>query len=330
MYTWLFFIIIVSQCFAVLIFHNRNNKKLPPGPSFLSSNFILLTTSLKNLYPIIKNFESKYGPLITFSPVSGPYIFVNTLDLAHEILIHKGSVFSDRPKSLVMRTISSSSYDPTWKVLRTNLASEILHPSRVKSYSWARKWALHILISRLQDHKEDASGIKVVDHFEHAIFSLLVLICFGEKFEEHRINEIIVTLRHVLFVTQHGSLTVYIFSLFPKESNPLIKSRIEAVNSEPQGNQIVAYVDTLVNLQLPKEEDNKGNGGKLTHRELMNMCSEFLNGGTHSTFTALKWIMANLVKYPDIQSKLYDEIIAVVGPPPREVESEFVISEEDL
>ncbi|KAJ0837754.1 putative cytochrome P450 [Helianthus annuus] len=46
--------------------------------------------------------------------------------------------------------------------------------------------------------------------------------------------------------------------------------------------------------------------------------------------------MANLVKHPRIQSKLYDEIVAVVGPPPLpprkgvELEPESVINEEDL
>lgn len=117
---------------------------------------------------------------------------------------------------------------------------------------------------------------------------------------------------------------------------PFIKSRIEANKSESQfrDEQIVAYVDTLVNLQLPEEEGNNENGGKLTHKEMVSMCSEFLNAGTDTTSTALQWIMANLVKYPHIQSKLYDEIISVVGPPPPPprpgVEPESVINEEEL
>ncbi|KAJ6413570.1 hypothetical protein OIU84_006377 [Salix udensis] len=45
---------------------------------------------------------------------------------------------------------------------------------------------------------------------------------------------------------------------------------------------------------------------------MVTLCSEFLNGGTDTTSTALQWIMANLVKYPQIQEKLFIEIKGVV------------------
>ncbi|KAI3796317.1 hypothetical protein L1987_38984 [Smallanthus sonchifolius] len=96
---------------------------------------------------------------------------------------------------------------------------------------------------------------------------------------------------------------------------PLIKSRIEPVNSVTRNDGIVAYVDTLVNLELPDEEGSK------------RMVELQRDGNTDTTFTSLQWIMANLVKHPHIQRKLYDEIVGVVGPP-REVESD--INEEDL
>ncbi|KAI3764085.1 hypothetical protein L2E82_14085 [Cichorium intybus] len=97
--TW--FVIIVSICFAALIrsllFRRRDGKKLPPGPSFLASNFLMLTSYGQSLKPIIGNLKSKYGPLITLVVGFSPCIFVGSQDLAHEILIQKGSVFSDRP-----------------------------------------------------------------------------------------------------------------------------------------------------------------------------------------------------------------------------------------
>ncbi|RZC86283.1 hypothetical protein C5167_007467 [Papaver somniferum] len=46
----------------------------------------------------------------------------------------------------------------------------------------------------------------------------------------------------------------------------------------------------------------------MTDTELVTLCSEFLTAGAGTTSTALQWIMANLVKHRDIQSKLYDEI----------------------
>ncbi|KAI3671915.1 hypothetical protein L1987_87112 [Smallanthus sonchifolius] len=316
--------------------------KLPPGPSLLHSSFLLLTNSPLNFEPVLINLKARYGPLFTLSTGFGPSILVGSHSLAHEILVKKGALFSDRPKFFINFNISTASYGPNWRLLRRNLASEVMHPNRIKSYSSARKWAVHILISRLLEQENQAAGFKVVDHFRHAIFRLLVLMCFGDKFDESRVDEIAKVQREMMLAV--GSRRITMLAMFPgvgkilfsnvwkqfekmrdnKEQVfvPIITSRIESAHSEPQ---VVAYVDTLANLRLP-------DGGKLTHREMVGLCSEFLTGGTDSTAGALQWIMANLVKHPRIQSKLYDEIVAVVGPPRKGVEGEPepVINEEDL
>nr|GFA13026.1 cytochrome P450 89A2-like [Tanacetum cinerariifolium] len=215
-----------------------------------------------------------------------------------------------------MRNISTSSYGPTWRLLRRNLASEIMHPYRIKSYSWARKWVLCNLIDKLHEQRHEAVGIKMVDHFQYAMFSLLVLMCFGEKFDEGRINEIAKAQRDMLLVSgrfrvlaMYPRLGKILFrnrwKEFEKLSGdkerlliPIIKSRVESDTSDKE---IVAYVDTLVNLQLPEDEGNNGNGEKLTGKEMVSMCSEFLNAGTDTTTNALQWIMANILKHPHIQ-----------------------------
>lgn len=64
---------------------------------------------------------------------------------------------------------------------------------------------------------------------------------------------------------------------------------------------------------------------ELSDDELVVLCSEFLNAGTDTTSTALQWIMANVVKYPEVQKKVMEEIESVVG-----VKSGEMIKEEDL
>ncbi|KAL4013480.1 hypothetical protein IC575_025651 [Cucumis melo] len=58
---------------------------------------------------------------------------------------------------------------------------------------------------------------------------------------------------------------------------------------------------------------------------MVTLCSEFLTGGTDTTATALQWIMANLVKNPEIQNKLLSEMKRVMGDGSREE-----VNEEDL
>ena len=60
-------------------------------------------------------------------------------------------------------------------------------------------------------------------------------------------------------------------------------------------------------MDLPEEKR------KLSEDEMVSLCSEFLNAGTDTTSTALQWIMANLVKYPNVQERLVEEIKEVMG-----------------
>ncbi|KAJ9564017.1 hypothetical protein OSB04_009177 [Centaurea solstitialis] len=353
------FITVVSLCIAaVIIFRRRDSgKKLPPGPSFLSSNLLLFTNSRSKFEHILKNLKSKYGPIITLSIGSRPSIFVSDHSLAHQILIQKGAVFSDRPKAIPQLNISSASYGPTWRLLRRNLASEVLHPSRVKSYSWARNWVLRILIGRLGDTEAADGGIQVVDHFQFAMFSLLVFMCFGEKLDERRINEIAKVQRDMLLVVGSGRFTV--LSVFPKLGRMLFRNRWRQFEKLLEDKERILNRRIGFCFPIGKRSDrgvcryvgestasggrnDRGKrlpnwfllGGKLTEKEMVSMCSEFLNAGTDTTSTALQWIMANLVKHPDIQSKLYDEIVSVVGPPPPPPppgeDPESTINEEDV
>ncbi|KAM3381625.1 hypothetical protein P3S68_007198 [Capsicum galapagoense] len=75
--------------------------------------------------------------------------------------------------------------------------------------------------------------------------------------------------------------------------------------------------------RLPEEQRNFNQG------EIVTLCSEFLTAGTDTTSNALQWIMANLVKKPSIQEKLYREIASVVGEKQSKLTDEGV-KEEDL
>ncbi|KAM7463536.1 hypothetical protein LguiA_031657 [Lonicera macranthoides] len=321
---------------------------LPPGPLTypVIGKLLWLTKSFGQIEPILRDFKLKYGPLICLKIGSRPSIFISSHSLAHRTLVQNGAVFSDRPKppptgqitSSNQHNISSASYGPTWRLFRRNLTSEILHPSRVKSYSHARLWVLDVLLRRLHQQPDSTAAappVKVVDHLQYAMFCLLVLMCFGDKLREDQIKEIERCQRRMLLsFGRYNILNIFprlgkilfrnkwkVFMAMRDEQErvlrPLIESRISFKQqkrevSEEESERVVAYVDTLLDLQLPEGDGKR----KLTEGEMVSLCSEFLNAGTDTTSTALQWILANMVKYPQIQSKLYEEIEGVMGPAP--------------
>ncbi|KAJ8537010.1 hypothetical protein K7X08_035411 [Anisodus acutangulus] len=175
------------------------------------------------------------------------------------------------------------------------------------------------------------------------MFCLLVLMCFGDKLEEPQIKQIEnIQRRLLLSFSRFNILNIFprvgriifrsrwkeLIQLRQEQENifiPLIEARSKAKEQKPEHDElVVAYVDTLLNLELP--EENR----KLNHGEMVSLCSEFLSAGTDTTSTALQWIMANLVKNPSIQEKLYQEIVSVVGGNEQSKLTDVVVKEEDL
>ncbi|XP_031285973.1 cytochrome P450 89A2-like [Pistacia vera] len=360
METWFLILISLSISAIITLFFNHFTKKpshnLPPGPPTIPiiGNFLLIIKTFSELESVLRNLRLRYGPVVTLKIGSKPAIFIADRSLAHQALIQNSSIFADRPPALPsdkivscnQHNISSAFYGPTWRLLRRNLTSEILHPTRVKAYSHARKWVLGILVNRLKSHSK--SGVVcVVDHVRYAMFSLLALMCFGDKLEEEQIKEIERVQRNLLLSFSRFQILNFwpsvgkilfrkrweeLYQITQDKENvliPLIRARKmqqEKFNteSEPEQTEIQSYVDTLLGLELPEEKR------KLEESELVALCSEFFDAGTDTTSTALQWILANLVKYPEIQEKLYMEMKQNLSEKYSNPQDQEAIKEEEL
>ncbi|XP_074275309.1 cytochrome P450 89A2-like [Silene latifolia] len=351
----IWFMIIVTASIAALlnafISLSKPNSNLPPGPRSVPilSTILWLRKSSFQTEQTLRKLRSKFGPIVTIHVGSRPLIFISDGTLAHQALIQLGPIFADRPKQPLTGKIMSSNqhnittagYGPTWRLLRRNLNLKILHPSKSKEFSSARKWALEILLSQLKQDTENninnnnnISGVvKVIDHFRFAMFCLLVFMCFGDKMVESCIREVEeVVYRPMVLFSRYQ-----ILNFWPWMTRVILRSRWnEFIDSRKKQEEVLmpcitarkhslqelqekvttCYVDSLLELELSENGIVKR---KLSDKEIVTLCTEFLTGGTDTTSTALQWIMANIVKNPNIQAKLLDEIKGVVGKKAKEV-----------
>ncbi|PNX56979.1 cytochrome p450 89a2-like protein, partial [Trifolium pratense] len=194
----------------------------------------------------------------------------------------------------------------------------MLHPSKIKSFSEIRNWVLETLINRLKSASESEHSVTVVFHFHYAMFCLLlVFMCFGERVKDEILSDILRVQRNrLLSISRFNILNFWPrvtriflrkrweeFLKLRKDQEdvllPLIRARKQVKESGLNNvKSVVSYVDTLLELELPEEKR------KLSEDEMVTLCSEFLNAGADTTSTALQWIMANLVKYPDVQRRI--------------------------
>ncbi|KAL6905191.1 hypothetical protein ACP4OV_002792 [Aristida adscensionis] len=332
---------------------SKNGARLPPGPPALPliGSLFWLTRSPSDMEDLLRRLVARHGPVVSLRVGSVLSVFVADRRLAHAALVGSGAALADRPA--VTReildengnTVARSSYGPLWRLLRRNLVAETLHPSRVRLFAPARAWVRRVLAVKLREPEEPPL---VMEAFRYAMFCLLVLMCFGERLDEPAVRAIAAAQRDwLMFVAKNTA----VFAFWPAVTKrlfrrrletglsarrrqkelfvPLIAARRERKEQLSRGGAAAAaapskdttfehsYVDTLLDIRIHDEGSRA-----LTDEEMANLCSEFLTAGTDTTSTALQWIMAELVKHPAIQEKLYGEITAACGGEQEEVGEE--------
>ncbi|KAJ3690316.1 hypothetical protein LUZ61_019480 [Rhynchospora tenuis] len=284
----------------------------------------------------------RYGPIVTLRLGSRLSIYISDRHLAHSALITHGAKFASRPKQTAIREIldvnyhiiSTAPYGSLWRILRRNLAGEFLQPSRVKLLSSARKWTADLLKEELS-LSSNSNGKPFIESFHLAVFSILVYMCFGKRLDKVYINAIkSAQLEAMLYFSRK----LHIFAFMPVlskylyrnrwnkalslrkrqkelfmpliESRRVLKTKREEDKKKTNADTILeyCYVDTLLDTRLSDE-----GGRSLSDDELVALCGEFFTGGTNTTTTALQWIMAELVKNQDVQSKLWHGIQLVLA-----------------
>ncbi|CAN6361046.1 unnamed protein product [Urochloa humidicola] len=311
--------------------NNPRRRRLPPGPPGvpLFGNLLWLRHSSVDVEPLLKRLFNKYGPAVTLRVGTRLNVFVADRRLAHAALVGAGTALADRPRPVAnsllgvsANIITSTSYGPMWRLLRRNLVSGTLHPSRVLQFAPARAWVRRVLMEKLRE--AGAAPCDVVETFQYTVFSLLVLMCFGERLDEPAVRAIADAERTWLL---HISAKLGVFFFLPSITRHLFRGRLQAARAlrrrqmellvplidarreykrqaeegtaaeRPETTLQHSYVDTLLELDIALPEEGHR---RLSDDEIVTLCSEFLNGGTDTTSTGLQWIMAELVKNPTV------------------------------
>ncbi|XP_021744182.1 cytochrome P450 77A2-like [Chenopodium quinoa] len=318
-------------------------RTLPPGPPGwpIVGNLFQVANSGKYFFEYVRDLKPKYGPIFTLKMGSRTLIIVSSAELAHEALIEKGQVFATRPAETPTRgifscdkfTVNAATYGPVWRSLRKNMVQNGLSSSRLKEFKGVRNVAMDTFIERIKAEAEkDPNGVVyVLKNARFAVFTILLSMCFGVHMSEETIDKIDHTLKEVL-ITVNPRIDDFlpILSLFfskqRKEALEVRRKQIETlrpfieqrrailragVGSDPTAMQF-SYLDTLFEVKV------EGRNSGPNEPEIVTLCSEFINGGTDTTATAVEWAVARLIENPEIQERMYNEIRSTVGTRPVE------------
>ncbi|XP_037455375.1 cytochrome P450 89A2-like [Triticum dicoccoides] len=284
-------------------------------------------------------------------------VFVSDCATAYRLLVRgsAGGSFSNRPPSMAPsavlsagrhHNITSAPHGPFWRAIRHNLTSQLFHPTRLHRYALARRNALRGLVADLREQQQQHGVVLAAESIRDAIFNVVCTMCFGDGVYPALVRAIADAQDDL--VQSLPVVRVFVFSVFPvavtrliyrKQWNKLVSVRqkqedmylplIDACRRRRRcSDEPPCYVDTLLDLEVPVKDDDHvasvGVGGsaqqqRISDAELVGLCSEFLGAGSETVAAAIQWIMANLVKRPDIQEAVRREIDDSVGAEAEEV-----------
>ncbi|KAG6555952.1 hypothetical protein Mapa_001892 [Marchantia paleacea] len=319
-------VVLVLVTFIVNRVFFGKKLNIPPGPRGLPILGTLLRTRGPRTHIILREMAKEWGPIFTLKTGVKYFVVVTSPELTHDALIKDVQTFSSRPKLLSRlnftgwRSVNSALYGPYWRGIRKNLVSHVLSTSKVASFLPFREEELETLIVRVKDEAaRNDNVVTVLSHCRHTVFSILLHVCFGERFEDSTVEELDKILKTLLVIlapqvidflpfvqpfSKHKPLCQGLLDRIRKLFAPLIEEHRQLrAKGQPKGD----YVDSLIVLQ--KEMD-------LMDNDILGLIGEVLTGGTDTTANTLEWTMANLIKYPHIQDKVYQEIKSVCGTSP--------------
>ncbi|KAH0676842.1 hypothetical protein KY285_024643 [Solanum tuberosum] len=258
----------------------------------------------------MRELRQKYGPIFTLRMGTRTMIIISNADLVHEALVQKGQVFASRPRENPTRTVFSCDkftvnaavYGPVWRSLRKNMVQNGLSSIKLKEFRAVRKSAMDKMIEKIRAEAEANDGVVwVLKNARFAVFCILLAMCFGVEMDEKTIEMIDQMMKSVL-IALDPRLDDYLPILSPffskqrKRAMDVRKQQIETIVpfiekrkkilESPEIDETAAsfsYLDTLFDLKI------EGRNSAPTKPELVTLCSEFLNGGTDTTATAIEW-----------------------------------------
>ena len=339
-YYHLFFTILAFFISGLIFFRTQKTKSrklnLPPGPPGwpIVGNLFQVNCSGKPFFEYVNDLRSKYGSIFTLQMGTRTMIILSDAKLVHEALIAKGALYASRPRENPTRnifsankfTVNAALYGPVWRSLRKNMVQNMLASTRLKEFREVREKAMEKLFCRIKAEADANEGtVWVLKNARFAVFCILLAMCFGLEMDEETVEKMDQIMKTVL-ITLDPRIDDYLPILSPFFSRqrkralevrkeqldfivPFIKQRKRAIQNPglDQTATSFSYLDTLFDLKV------EGRKSTPTSAELVTLCSEFLNGGTDTTATAIEWGIAQLIANPEIQEKLFNEIKTTAG-----------------
>ncbi|XP_033019313.1 transcription factor 20 isoform X5 [Lacerta agilis] len=305
----------------------------PPGPVSLPFVGTILQIDFHNPHVSFTQLSKKYGNIYSLQNFWTNVVVLNGFKAVKEALVNKSEDFADRPFFPVYRQLGygevnqglvMAQYSQAWKDQRRFTLSIL------RDFGMGKK-SLEQLVTEEAGYLCSVFSSKEGQSFDphylinNAISNVICFLTFGNRFDYE--DQKFQNLLHFLEQSMKEEA-----GLLPQVLNSLpFLMHIPGMTQKafPHQKKLMDYLGELVNEHketwypsskrditeafLEEIEKRKGENSSFNYQNLPLMIGDLFSAGTETTTTTLRWGLLYMILYPDIQSKVQEEIDAVIG-----------------
>ncbi|KAM6121786.1 uncharacterized protein FYN12_008716 [Phoenicopterus ruber ruber] len=331
----LIYLLSAAVLLAVLYFssgYKNSAFKFPPGPTPLPIIGNLHLVDLRRQDKSLMKLAEKYGPIFTLHFGFQKVVVLTGYEVVREALVNYTEEFVDRPSIPIFDQIQNGngtremsggglffSIGELWRTTRRFTVSSMRNLGMGKKMIEGRIFEeLHFLIEVIKSFKGEPFSLT---SFNCAPINITFIMLFGDRFDYkdptfltllRLIDEIMILL---------GSPYLNYFNFYPflgflfkthkimlrkiEDVRVILRQYMKASREDINENSVRSYIDALIFKQ--QEEKNKKDS--LFHDEnLIASILDLVMAGTETIATTLQWAILLMMKYPEIQKKVQEEI----------------------
>uniref|UniRef100_A0A452HTZ1 unspecific monooxygenase n=1 Tax=Gopherus agassizii TaxID=38772 RepID=A0A452HTZ1_9SAUR len=324
--------VLLVICVSCLLFLSAWRKmsgsgKLPPGPVAFPIIGNTLQLHAKNLPQHIDELSEKYGSIFTIYLGSERVVVLYGYEIMKESLIGLGEEFSGRGSMPLFEKMGWTgkkgivfSNGERWKKLRRFALTNLRNFGMGKKSIEARiQEETHFLVERLRN--THGQPFDPTLFLTHAVSNVICSIIFGDRFDYE--DKKFVTLINI--IEENGKLQrspwTALYNFFPtlmdyipgphhklfKNAQEFRRFVLERVNMHKESLDPSCPRDFIDAFFIKMEEVCEGSSPS----HLLTV--ELFVAGTGTTSITMKFGLLILLKYPEIEEKVYEEIDLVIG-----------------
>ncbi|KAE8605403.1 hypothetical protein XENTR_v10015112 [Xenopus tropicalis] len=305
-------------------------KNFPPGPKPLPIIGNIHNINLKRPYLTYLELWKKYGPIFSVQIGSQKMVVLCGYETVKDALVNYAEEFSERPVVPIFLDAVKEygiifSHGENWKVMRRFTLSTL------RDFGMGRRTIedrineeCDFLVEQFKSFKGEPFENTMI--MNAAVANIIVSIVLGHRFD----YQDPIFLRLMSLINENirlmGSPTVMLYNVFPSVMRWLPGNHQTVGKNAAENRRFLRETFTkhrdkldindqrnLVDAFLVKQQEKNGNAVYFHDENLTMLVSNLFAAGMETTSTSVRWGLLLMMKYPEIQKNVQNEIEKVIG-----------------